>query len=159
MKRLIFILLAIQFQYSTVYSQDIVRQIIKERIHSKNIPGIAILIAKEGKVIEQGYYGKANLETDTDVTDKSIFAIASMSKTYTAVAILQMAEKRLLNLNDQITKYIPEAPDSWSSITIKHLLTHTSGLVDDWALYDWNKSNQLFLQTQSDSLFLKHLFD
>ncbi|RKN80253.1 serine hydrolase domain-containing protein [Ulvibacterium marinum] len=158
MKRIVFILLTISLQYSTVHAQGMVHQIIKERITSKKIPGMAFLIAKEGKVIEQGYYGKANLETDTDVTNESVFAIASMSKTYTAVAILLMAEKGLVDLNDTITKYIPEAPDSWGLITIKHLLTHTSGLVDDWALYDWNKSNQLFLQTQTGGLFLKHLF-
>ena len=50
---------------------------------SGNVPGIAFLIAKDGKILDEGYYGKANLEVDAEVTKKSVFAIASMSKTYT----------------------------------------------------------------------------
>ena len=119
---------------------------------------MAFLIARDGKVLEEGYYGKANLELEADVYEKSVFAIASMSKTYTAAAILIMVERGLLSLDDRIHKYIPEAPDTWKKITIKHLLTHSSGLVDDWALYDWDKSNALFIQSLADSTFLQHLF-
>lgn len=128
-------------------------------MESRNIPGIAFLIAKDGKIIDEGYYGKANLELDADITKKSVFAIASMSKTYTAAAILLMAEKGLLRLDDPVNKYIPEAPDSWAPITIKHLLTHSSGLIEDWSLYDWNSSNELFLKTQVDNDFLKIHFE
>ncbi len=120
---------------------------------------MAFLIAKDGKILDEGYYGKANLEVGADVTEKSVFAIASMSKTYTAAAILLMAEKGLLGLDDSVKKYIPEAPDYWEPITIKHLLTHSSGLVEDWSLYDWNTSNELFLKTQTDADFLKIHFE
>ncbi len=158
MKSILLILVTAFFQYSLVYSQNEAHRLIKERIALKNIPGIAFLVSKDGKIVDEGYYGRANLEIGAEVTHKSVFAIASMSKTYTAAAILIMAEQGLLKLDDTVKKYIPEVPESWNTITIKHLLTHSSGLVDDWALYDWNKSNQLFLQTQTDSLFLKHLF-
>jgi CubicO group peptidase (beta-lactamase class C family) len=158
MKKILFVLSILLIQYTIGYSQEKAHQLVKERLESRNIPGMAFLIAKDGKIIDEGYYGKANLELDVEVTEKSVFAIASMSKTYTAAAILIMAEQGLLNIDDTIKKYIPEAPNSWKSITIKQLLTHTSGLVDDWALYDWNESNQLFLQSQTDSIFLDHLF-
>ena len=82
-----------------------------------------------------------------------------MSKTFTAAAVLLLAEEKQINLNDSVTKYIPEAPESWNEITILHLLTHTSGLVDDWGLYSWDRSNELFLNSQSDSLILKKLFN
>lgn len=127
-------------------------------MEEKNIPGIAFTISQNGKMIEEGYYGLANLELNVAVTEKSVFAIASMSKTYTAAAVLLLAEERQLGLNDPVKKYIPEVPDSWKDITIKHLLTHSSGLVDDWGLYSWDKSNELFLKTQTDSAFLQHLF-
>lgn len=159
MKRSGLIFLLIILQYSIAYSQNEAHRIIKERMESMNIPGMAFLIAKDGKILDEGYYGKANLELDVEVTKKSVFAIASMSKTYTAAAILMMAENGLLRLDDSVKKYIPEAPDFWKPITIKHLLTHSSGLVEDWSLYDWNASNELFLKTQTDSDFLKVHFE
>lgn len=141
------------------FGQQSAEQIVRQRIQEKNIPGFAYLVAQNGKIVEEGYYGVANLELNSPVTEKSVFAIASMSKTYTAAAILLLAEDHKLDLNDPVRKYLPEAPESWNAITIKHLLTHTSGLVDDWGLYNWDKSNELFLNSQTDSLILKHLFD
>lgn len=146
------------FQPALQYAQSDAHAVIKDQIVSKKVPGMAFLIARNGKIIQEGYYGKANLEVETDVDEKSVFAIASMSKTYTAAAILIMAERGLLSLDDTIHKYIPEAPDAWKRITIKHLLTHSSGLIDDWELYDWDQSNALFIQSLTDSLFLQHLF-
>src|SRR5690606_10465890 len=93
MKRSGLIFLLIILQYSIAYSQNEAHRIIKERMESMNIPGMAFLIAKDGKILDEGYYGKANLELDVEVTKKSVFAIASMSKTYTAAAILMMAER------------------------------------------------------------------
>lgn len=146
------------FQPVLPNAQNEAHDYIKEMIASRKVPGMAFLVAKNGEVIEEGYYGKANLELNADVDEKSVFAIASMSKTYTAAAILIMAERGLISLDDHIHQYIPEAPDTWKKITIKHLLTHSSGLVDDWALYDWDKSNALFIQSLTDSMFLQHLF-
>lgn len=159
MKKNILIFLFILLQYTLANSQNQAHRIIKERMESKNVPGLAFLIARNGKIIDEGYFGKANLEMDVDVSKNSVFAIASMSKTYTAAAILLMAEKGQLRLDDPVKKYIPEAPDTWNPITIKHLLTHSSGLVEDWSLYDWNTSNELFLKTQTDNDFLKVHFE
>ena len=133
-------------------------QIVKQRIKDKNIPGFAFIVAHNGEIVKEGYYGLANLELNVPVTKKSVFAIASMSKTYTAVATLLLVEEGKLRLEESIRKHIPEAPESWNAITIKHLLTHSSGLVDDWGLYNWDKSNELFLKSQTDSSFLEHLF-
>ena len=82
-----------------------------------------------------------------------------MTKTFTAVAILMLAEDNILQLDDSVKKYIPEAPDTWNDITIKHLLMHSSGLIEDWELYDWNKSNELFLKTQTNKGFLEVHFN
>ena len=159
MKRSALTFLLIFLQYSIANSQNEAHRIVESRMESKNIPGMAFLIAKDGKILDQGYYGKANLEVDVEVSEKSVFAIASMSKTYTAAAILLMAEQGILSLDHSVKKYIPEAPDTWEPITIKHLLTHSSGLVDDWKLYDWNPSDDLLLKTQTDADFLKIHFE
>ncbi len=143
---------------SFCFAQLNIEEIVKQRIEEKNIPGFAFIVAKNGKILKEGYYGVANLELNVPITEKSVFAIASMSKTFTATAILLMAEEGKLSLYDPVRKYIPEAPASWELITIKQLLTHSSGLVDEWELYSWDKSNKLFLDSQSDSLILNHLF-
>ncbi|GJM17501.1 MAG: hypothetical protein DHS20C13_28280 [Thermodesulfobacteriota bacterium] len=136
-----------------------VDEIVANRIQERNIPGFAYIVSKNGDILEEGYFGLSNVELNTPVTEKSVFAIASMSKAYTAAAILLLAEEKKLDLKDSVRKYIPEVPESWNDITIKQLLTHSSGLVDDWGLYSWDKSNQLFLNSQSDSLILNHLFE
>ncbi len=159
MKGSVFILTITLLQYSIAIAQSEAHRIIKERMEAKNIPGMAFLIAKHGKIVDERYYGKANIEVDADVSENSVFAIASMSKTYTAAAILLMAENGLLSLNDSVKKYIPEAPDSWKPMTIRYLLMHASGLVEDWELHDWNKSNEMFLETQTNEAFLKTHFE
>jgi CubicO group peptidase (beta-lactamase class C family) len=150
-----FFILLISFICS---AQTTVEEIVKARMEEKEIPGFAFIISKEDKIIEEGYYGLANVELQVPVIDKSVFAIASMSKAYTAAAILLLNQQGKLSLNDPIKKYIPEAPESLNKITVKHLLVHTSGLPDDWGLYSFEESNSFFLKTQTDSAFLDHLF-
>jgi len=133
-------------------------QIIQTHITENNVPGLAFLVARNGKIIEEGYFGKSNLELNVPVTEKSVFAIASMSKAYTATAILLLAQQKKLALDDPIKKYIPEAPASWDSISLKHLLVHTSGLPDDWDLYSWEESASFFLKTETNKVFLDSLF-
>ena len=162
MKRLIRISGIILFAFclsTSCFAQLSIDEIVKQRIEEKNIPGLAFIVTQNGKILKEGYYGFANLELSVPITEKSVFAIASMSKAYTAAATLLLTEAGLLSLDDSVKKYIPEAPESWAAITIRHLLTHSSGLVDDWGLYSWDESNELFLKTQSDSSFLQHLFD
>lgn len=158
MRRTILALL-ISCNIMTIYAQSEAHSIIRERMEAENIPGVAFLIAKDGIILDEGYLGKASLELDVQVTEKSVFAIASMTKTYTAAAILMMARQGLLDLDDSVKKYIPEAPETWEAITIRHLLTHTSGLIEDWELHDWNGSNAMFLSTQTNEGFLKIHFD
>ncbi|MEP1032057.1 serine hydrolase domain-containing protein [Ekhidna sp.] len=157
--RIIGITLLTLFLNTVCIAQQSVDQVVNQRIKEKDVPGFAFIIGKNGKIIEQGYRGLSNVELGVPVTEKSVFAIASMSKAYTAAATLLLMEAGLLSPDDRVTKYIPEAPKSWDAITIWHLLTHSSGLVDDWGLYSWDESNELFLKAQSDSSFLQHLFD
>jgi CubicO group peptidase (beta-lactamase class C family) len=95
----------------------------------QNGPGGVILIAKDGKTIYQKAFGKANLELDVDLTPESVFQIGSMTKQFTAVAILQLEEEGKLDVNHSVSRYIPDYP-SGDQITLHHLLTHTSGIKD-----------------------------
>ena len=97
-------------------------------------PGCALGVSRNGRLAYEHGYGMANLETGTPVTPRSIFHVASVSKQFTAAAIMLLVREGKLSLDDDIRKYIPEIPDYGSRITIRHLLNHTSGLRDQWDL-------------------------
>jgi CubicO group peptidase (beta-lactamase class C family) len=97
-------------------------------------PGCAAAVARHGAVVYQNAFGKANLEVDAPITPASIFHVASVSKQFTAAAVLLLAAEGKLSLDDDVRQYLPELPDYGHRITIRHLLTHTSGLRDQWDL-------------------------
>ena len=99
---------------------------------SSSSPGMAILVIKEGDVIYSGASGMANVNTEQNIDSDSGFRLASVSKPFTALAIMQLYEKGLLSLDNSILDYIPELASTWQKITIHHLLTHQSG-IPDWA--------------------------
>ena len=90
----------------------------------------SVLIAKDGKVLLRKGYGEANYELDVPNTPATIFRIGSITKIFTALSVLQLDDQKKLSVSDPAVKYIPELPESWKSITIHQLLTHTSGIPD-----------------------------
>jgi CubicO group peptidase (beta-lactamase class C family) len=86
-------------------------------------------VAQNGKAIYQHAFGKANLELDVDLTTENVFQLGSMTKQFTAIAILMLAEQGKLDVKAPVAKYVPDYP-SGDKITIHHLLTHTSGIKD-----------------------------
>lgn len=101
---------------------------------SKETPGVAVAIVKDGAIIYKKGYGMANLEYDIPITPATIFHIASVSKQFTVFSILLLESEGKLSLDDDIRTYIPEVPDFGKTITLRHLASHTSGLRDQWAL-------------------------
>lgn len=97
-------------------------------------PGVAVAIIQGGEIIFKKGYGIANLEYGIPITPSSVFHIASISKQFTAFSILLLAEEGKLALDDDIRQYIPEVPDFGSTITHRHLATHTSAIRDQWSL-------------------------
>lgn len=101
---------------------------------SKDGPGCSVAASQNGKTVYEAGYGAANLETDAPITPASIFHAASVSKQFTAMAVMLLAKEGKLSLDADIRTYLPELPDYGNRITIRHLLTHTSGLRDQWDL-------------------------
>src|SRR5215216_5221403 len=97
-------------------------------------PGCALAIIKDGQIIYKRGYGMANLEHNIPIASTTIFDTGSVSKQFTAMSILLLAEAGRLSLDDDIRKYMPEIPQYESPITIRHLIQHTSGLRDYLAL-------------------------
>lgn len=98
-------------------------------------PGAAVSIVKDGQVVFKGGYGSANLEYDIPVRSNTVFHVASVSKQFTVLAILLLEDEGKLSFDDDIRKYIPEVPGFGTTITLRHLAGHTSGLRDHWDLY------------------------
>jgi len=105
---------------------------------STESPGGTALVAKNGKVIYRRSFGKANLELDVTMNPDHVFRIGSITKQFTASAILRLAEEDKLSLSDTITRFITDYPMGRHAITVEHLLTHTSGIKDYTSLSRFN---------------------
>ncbi|MEN0003063.1 MAG: serine hydrolase domain-containing protein [Bacteroidota bacterium] len=99
-------------------------------------PGMAVAVLKDGKIAYAKGFGSANLEYDIPITPTTIFHSASLSKQFTAFAILLLQQEGKLSLDDDVRKHLPELPDFGHTITLRHLASHSSGLRDQWRLLE-----------------------
>ena len=95
-----------------------------------NTPGATVMVIKDGKPIFAKAYGMAHLEKQLPCSIETNFRLASVTKQFTAMAVLTLAERGKLSLDDKLHKYFPEFPEYGKEITVRHLLTHTSGIPD-----------------------------
>ena len=127
-----------------------------ENYKSPNTPGCTIALVKDGKVIYEKGYGMSNLEYGIPITPTSIFHVASISKQFTAAAIIMLSLEGKLSLNEDIRKYLPEVPDFGHVITFNHLIHHTSGMRDQWDLQELAGWRDGDLITEDDVLEMLH---
>lgn len=111
------------------YATDRAGDFLNDYLKRKQIPGCAVMVRHDGEVVLSAGYGLANLEHGVRVTPQTVFQSGSMGKQFTAMAVMMLVEEGKLSLDDRISKHFP-VPPSWSRITVRHLLTHTSGLGD-----------------------------
>jgi len=95
-----------------------------------NIPGLALAVIKDDKIIYENYFGKASIENNSLVDKSTLFRIFSTTKLITSTGVFHLIQKGKLNLEDEISKYLNEIPAKWQKIKIKNLLSHSSGLPD-----------------------------
>jgi CubicO group peptidase (beta-lactamase class C family) len=92
------------------------------------IPGLTLKIIRDGKTIKTAAYGLANLELSVPARPESVFEIGSITKQFTAAGILVLAQEGKLSVDDKISQHLKDTPEAWANVTIRHLLTHTSGI-------------------------------
>jgi CubicO group peptidase (beta-lactamase class C family) len=114
--------------------------------------GCAIGVVKDRKLIYAHGYGMADLEHNVPITPRSAFDIASMSKQFTAMAILLLVQQGKISLDDDVRKYVPEVPDYGVTIAVRHLLYHTSGLRNHFLLNQLSGWRWGDLETRADAL-------
>jgi CubicO group peptidase (beta-lactamase class C family) len=124
------VLLTICTADAQVSLADRVDNFVRTEMQRQKVPGVAIGVVKNGAIVKTQGYGYANLEHQVRVGPDTIFQSGSVGKQFTAAAVMLLVEDGKLSLSDSLTTFFPEAPETWRSITIYHLLTHTSGIPD-----------------------------
>lgn len=114
---------------------------VKSEMQRQQIPGVSLAVVRDGKIALLKSYGFSNLEHRVPVKPETIFQSGSIGKQFTATAIMLLANEGKLSLDDKISKFFPDAPASWSPITVRHLLTHTAGLADYPADFDTRRDH------------------
>ena len=129
MKRLFFL----AFFPITIFAQTKEKDLITyldSTMTARQIPGMSIAVIENKKVHFRFEKGLANVELNSKINSNSVYELASLTKPFTALTVLKLAEQNLLDLDSSIIKYIDDAPKEWKGITIKHLLTQSSGFAE-----------------------------
>ena len=124
---------------------------IKAEMLKQNIPGLSLAIVKDGKAVKAEGYGLANMSLKVPATPETVYRIASVSKQFIATGVMLLVQEGRLNVDDPVSKHLEKTPQAWKGITIRHLLTHTSGLVREPPGFDSHK-------IQSDADVIKSAF-
>jgi CubicO group peptidase (beta-lactamase class C family) len=109
---------------------DDVTRIVRAEMEKQQIPGLALLVARNGVPIRSEGYGLANVELNVPVKPETIFQSGSIGKQFTAAAVLMLADAGKIGLDDSLSKYFAPAPGWWNEVTIRELLSHTAGFTD-----------------------------
>jgi CubicO group peptidase (beta-lactamase class C family) len=102
---------------------------VQQQMEKQHVPGLALAVIQDGKIVKSQGYGMANLEHQIPVKPETIFQSGSIGKQFTATALMMLVEEGKLSLADSVSKYL-KVPDSWKGIRIRNLLNHTAGLGD-----------------------------
>ena len=113
---------------------DKIDDYVSAQMRQLHIPGLSIAIVRDGQITKAQGYGFANVELKAHATTTTVYEIGSNTKQFTAAAIMMLVEEGKVHLEDAITKYFPEAPEAWHGITVRHLLSHTSGIQNHVAI-------------------------
>jgi CubicO group peptidase (beta-lactamase class C family) len=103
---------------------------IKHEMRRQQIPGVSLAVVRNGKIVLLKSYGLSNVEHQIPVKPETVFQSGSIGKQFTATGVMILVDEGKLSLDDKITRYFGDAPESWKNITVRHLLTHTSGMGD-----------------------------
>jgi CubicO group peptidase (beta-lactamase class C family) len=112
---------------------------VQAQLEKQHIPGLALLVARDGEIVRAQGYGVANVELQVPVKPETIFQSGSMGKQFTATAVMMLTEDGKIKLDDPITHYIKGAPAAWNQVTIRELLSHTAGFTDYPKKFDFRK--------------------
>jgi D-alanyl-D-alanine carboxypeptidase len=132
-------------------ARDTVDRFVEAEMARRHIPGVAVAVVRAGKVVDARGWGVADLEHGVPVTPQTVFKIGSVSKQFLATGIMLLQQDGKLGVDDPVAKFYAGAPAAWSGITLRHFLTHTSGVLREGPAFDP-------LKPQADSLVVQSAF-
>lgn len=125
---------------------------LEYRFERLQMPGLAVAISHAGKLAYQGTFGLANTEDQIDLTPNHLFQIGSQSKTFTATAVMQIAQSGEVDIDDAVTRHLPDLSscedERWAAVTVRQLLSHTSGISRDGQNADFWEQSRAFPDRQ-----------
>ena len=129
---------------------DEIDDLVRAEMVKSRAPAVAIAVVRDGKVIRAQAYGIADLEHNVPATTDTVFRVASMSKQFCSAAAMLLINEGRATREDSVRKWLPDAPEAWQTITLHHLLSHTSGMPDlnpeDGFVFETTMSNDEFLK-------------
>ena len=128
MKRLMIGLACLMFAVDARAQADKIDEYIEAEMLKQHIPGLSLAVVQAGKVVKSKGYGLANMELNVRATPGTVYQIQSITKSFVASGIMLLVEEGKLGLDDRITKYLSGLPEAWSGVTVRQLITHTSGI-------------------------------
>jgi D-alanyl-D-alanine carboxypeptidase len=134
--RIAFVTFAMLLAATAVARADKTDDYINGRLKGWNIPGLSLVVVKEGEIIKAAGYGLANVSLKIPATPETVYHIGSISKPFVAMGIMLLVQEGRLGLDDSISKHLEGLPATWKAITVRHLLTHTSGIVREEPGFD-----------------------
>jgi CubicO group peptidase (beta-lactamase class C family) len=135
---------ALVYKHPAITLADKIDSIVIAKMNLYNIPGLSIGIIKSDSIIYTKGYGVISINKQKPVTENSVFHTASVSKIFTALAVMNLVENKQLSLEDKLLTILPNCDltiKGWGAITIRTLLNHTSGIADVNS-YQWSNNNQ-----------------
>jgi D-alanyl-D-alanine carboxypeptidase len=158
-------MLATLLLFATSQDTAAIEALVKSEVERQGIPGISVLVMRDDQVLLRDAYGKANIELDVPATPDNVYNVGSIAKTFTALTVMSLVEEGKLSLDDKVSKHVAKAPESWSEVTVRNLLSHTSGipeyaLIEGLGLIDeytrefwWEKIGPLPLDFKTNTRF------
>lgn len=122
------ILVALTTLTASALRADPIDDLVRRRMEQLRLPGASVAIVRNGELVTQRSYGSADLEHNVPVTAETVFELGSVTKQFTAVAVMLLVEDGKLRLDDSIARHLPDVPEAWKLITVRHLLTHSGGI-------------------------------
>jgi CubicO group peptidase (beta-lactamase class C family) len=109
---------------------DPVDDYVTAQMREQHIPGLSVAIVRDGRIVKAQGYGLANVELNAPATPETVYHLASLTKQFTAAAVLLLAQDGKIGLDDKIGRYLEPTPANWREVTVRQLLGHTSGIKD-----------------------------
>jgi D-alanyl-D-alanine carboxypeptidase len=136
LKRNHFFVFVLLLTLSVAARADKVDDYVKAQMEKQHVPGVSVVVIKDLKVIKSEGYGLGNVELNVPARPDTVYKIGSVSKQFIATGIMLLVEEGKISLDDNVSKFLDGTPDTWKPITVRHLLTHTSGIVREAPGFD-----------------------